>query len=89
MPPVCRAPVFNGVVSPPSNGNIVGQIIVLIILAFVGGAICVVVGLPILLVWLFWSALSPFSATARCRRKQAMFRLRHCIFGNSDPNIML
>jgi hypothetical protein len=85
----CSAPVFKGVVSPPSDGNIFRVIIGTIVLGFVGAAVCVIIGLFILLAWLFWAVLSLFSSTARCKRKQMMFRLRHCIFGNDDPNIVL
>jgi hypothetical protein len=85
----CTAPVFKGVVSPPSGGNILQVIIQTIVLGFVGAAICVLLGVFILLAWLFWLILSPFGATARCRRKQTMFRLRHCVFGNTDPAIAL
>jgi hypothetical protein len=85
----CQAPVFKGVVTPPSGGNILQVIIQTIVLGFIGAAICVLLGVFILLAWLFWLLLSPFSATARCRRKQTMFRLRHCIFGNNDPSITL
>jgi len=87
--PPCKAPVFNGVVTPPSGGNIIAVIIQTIVLGFVGAAVCVFIGLFILIAWLFWALLSPFSAAAACKRKQAMFRLRHCVFGNSDPNITL
>jgi hypothetical protein len=85
----CKAPVFNGVVSPPSSGNIIVVILQTIVLGMVGAAICVVIGIFLLIEWLFWAALSPFSSVANCRRKQTMFRLQHCVFGNSDPNINL
>ena len=86
---VCKAPVFKGVVSPPSGGNPIAVILGTIVLGFVGVAICCVIGIFILLGWLFWTILSPFSAAARCKRKQAMFRLRHCVFGNDDAMITL
>lgn len=85
----CKAPVFKGAVSPPGDGNIIAVIIKTIVLGIIGAAICVILGVFILIAWLFWTILSPFSATARCKRKQAMFRLRHCVFGNDDPNITL
>jgi ABC-type transport system involved in cytochrome bd biosynthesis fused ATPase/permease subunit len=81
--------VFNGVVSPPTGGNILQVIIITIVLGFVGAAICVFIGLFLLLALIFWTLLSPFSAHAQCKRKQTLFRLRHCIFGNDDPNITL
>ncbi len=87
--PACKAPVFKGVVTPPSGGNIIVVIIQTVVLGMVGAAVCVFIGLFILITWLFWALLSPFSAAANCKRKQAMFRLRHCVFGNSDPNINL
>ena len=85
----CKAPVFNGVVSPPTGGNIIVVIAKTIALVIPGAVVCVLAGLFILLMWLFWAALSPFSTVANCKRKQAMFRLRHCVFGNSDPSITL
>jgi hypothetical protein len=76
-------------VTPPSGGNIIIVIIETIALGIVGAAICAVIGIFLLLEWLFWLLLSPFSSFANCRRKQTMFRLQHCVFGNSDPNINL
>ena len=85
----CLAPVFKGVYSPPTGGNIIVLIAKAIAMAIPGAVVCVLGGLFILLMWLFWAALSPFSAVANCKRKQAMFRFRHCVFGNSDASIAL
>jgi hypothetical protein len=85
----CKAPVFNGVVTPPTSGNIVAIILATIALGIAGAAACVPIGLFYLVAIIFWALLSPFSSAANCKRKQALFRLRHCVFGNQDPNITL
>jgi hypothetical protein len=85
----CNAPVFKGVVSPPSGGNPIANIIAIIVLGIVGAAICALLGVFILIGWLFWIILSPFSPAAACKAKQAMFRLRPCVFGNADETITL
>lgn len=90
MAPQCLAPVFKGTapVQPPS-GNPIRDIIVAIVATIIGAVICVLIVFFGYLAWLFWFLLSPFSASARCRRKQTMFRIHHCIDGNNDPNIAL
>jgi hypothetical protein len=85
----CKAPVFNGVVTPPTSGNPITIILTTIVLGIVGAAICVPIGLFYLIAIIFWTLLSPFIPGANCKRKQALFQLRHCIFGNQDPNITL
>ena len=80
--------VFNGVVTPPTSGNPITIILETIVLAIVGTAICVPVGLFYLVAVIFWTLLS-FIPAANCKRKQALFQLRHCVFGNQDPNITL
>jgi hypothetical protein len=85
----CMAPVFKGIVSPPTSGNPIIVIIETIVLGIVGMALCVPIAMILLFGWLFWALLSPFSPAANCHRKQLMFRIRHCVFGNNDPNITL